>query len=197
MHKLLLIAILTLSACAASQTTIQTSVAQTEASYTSTSSPTPTLTFTPTFSPTPTRTPTPDDTETPIPKSYIEEYIYYLDQWLDGYKAWEEATRKISSGEEKITDTEYQEKIQSILRDMYRAADHMARLTPTSPELQFYQDWAGALRSETGGFSSLFIPGLLGNEIATQGALSHFKALNEAFNKISDKLISDGFVTVK
>lgn len=197
MRKLLLAAVLIFSACAPSESAIQTAFVETEASYTSTPSPTSTLTFTPTFTHTPTVTPTPENTLTPEPKSYIEEYVSYLDQWLDGYKAWRETARKLSAGEAKITDADYQKEVQSILSDMYRAAKSMEDLPLLSPEFGYYQEKAKELRVNTAGWSTLYLPGLLGNEIAFQGSLSAFRKATDNFNDISNKLISDGFVTVE
>lgn len=66
-----LIFLLIIASCQPSETAIQTAVAQTQASYTATPSPTETLQPTPTI----TFTPTPD------PLDYLGPYLNTLQQW--------------------------------------------------------------------------------------------------------------------
>ena len=174
----LLIAII-LSACAPSAESIQTSIANTQASYTATPAPTSTPQPTATIIPSPTKN---------LDFEYLSKFIGFMNDWGTAFSKFHDANTRITNeGIAIIKDTNFQVELVGAMTSLDKAAKQMATLAAPSTKFEPLQKKAESLQAYTETFTSLYLSSLSGNQASvTLGADSINKASNTFTEIVSD-----------
>lgn len=189
MRKLILLAILLLSACAPSETAIQTALAGTQASYTAT--PSPTAIPSPTETTTPTATAQP--TSTPDPLEYLAPYVELVTQWGDDFERIRAANQRITDNTSDANNLILLSDLKRALETIQNTAKKLAALEPPTLDLKAYQDKAEELDRKTNSFANLYLLVFAGAPNSADLAISEMQDAVDIYIEIVDDLTTSGY----
>ena len=136
----LLVAILILSACAPSESFIQTAVAQTQTAL-------PTSTVAPTATPIPTATIQP--TATLDTQAYRAAVDRHTSAWLAAYSDFQGSFKEVREDTNLLRDASWKTRMNNAMDSLIAASAELDSITPVPPEFEIANGYLEQLASET------------------------------------------------
>ena len=166
-----------LSACAPSETAIQTAVAQTQMAL-------PTSTVAPTSTVIPTATINP--TSTPDNQAYLSALKSNAGAWLSAYSDFEALFQELRADTSLLLDANWKSRLDSAMDTLIVAANKLESITPVPPDFETTNGYLIQLASET----RLLV---LSFKLFLSGDTSQVDAINEHNGNLSEfmQLVTD------
>lgn len=181
-----LLLIIILSACAPSAESIQTAVAQTQASYTDTPAPTDTPVPTPTL----TATATPD-----LAFAYFKEYLPYMQEWGEQFQIVNDLTQRLGAeGRTLLDDEEFRDQLVDAMAAWESAAKKASEIPAPNEDMQRFQSMAEELHKETETYANFYLIAMTGDITASQLAVSALDRAGVIFTEIADEITKGNYI---
>ena len=175
------------SACAPSEQAIQTAVAQTQAAYTPTFTPSPI----PTDTPAPTATATPD-----LVFAYFEEFLPHLQRWAVHFQNVNRLnSRIVDEGAAILLDNNFKNELADALANWEATAKAAADVSPPNEDLQRFQEMAEELHIQTETYSNFYVLAMTtGNATSTELAIEALNRAGEIYTQIADEIEKGNYI---